>query len=280
MNLRTYESAVVLITGGASGIGAALGKGLASRGATVILADRDYEDAARLAATFPMGEAALLEVRDATGFKALATSIFERHGRLDYLFNNAGTGVAGEVKDYGLEDWRYLVEVNLMGVIHGVQAAYPRMVGQGFGHIVNTASMAGLIPAPFTTAYCSTKHAVVGLSRSMRIEAREHNVRISALCPGVIRTPLLSGGRHGRTTKPIPTSALMAQWEKVRPMDVDEFAQQVLIDVARNRAIIVVPRWARLIWWMYRVAPGIVDAMGYRAYRRAKDEIDAAIGEP
>lgn len=277
MSLRTFDGAVVLITGGASGIGAALAKVLAGRGARVVLADRDHEDAARLASALPGAEAAPLEVRDAAAFDALVGSVFERHGRLDYLFNNAGTGVAGEVRDYTLDDWRYIVEVNLMGVIHGVQATYPRMIRQGFGHIVNTASMAGLMPAPLATVYCSTKHAVVGLSRALRLEAREHNVWISALCPGVIRTPILNGGRHGRTTKVVPEAALMAQWEKLRPMDVDQFAVQTVAEVARNRAIIVVPRWARLVWWIYRLAPGLVDAMGYRAYLQTKSEIDAAI---
>lgn len=277
MSLRTYDSAVVMITGGASGIGAALGKVLARRGATVVLADRDHEDAARLAATLPGAEAAALDVRDAAAFEAVVAGVFERHGRLDYLFNNAGTGVAGEVRDYSLDDWRYIVEVNLMGVIHGVQAAYPRMIRQGFGHLVNTASVAGLMPAPLATVYCSTKHAVVGLSRALRIEAREHNVRVSALCPGVIRTPLLSGGRHGRITKTVPVSAMMTQWEKARPMDVDEFAVQVVADVARNRAIIVVPHWMRLVWFLYRLVPGLIDTMGYKAYLQTKAEIDAAI---
>jgi len=277
--LRTFEGAVALITGGASGIGAALARALAAKGATLILADRDYDDAVRVAAGLPRAEAAPLDVRDAAAFDGLVASVMRQHGRLDYLFNNAGTGVGGEVKDYSLDDWRYIVEVNLMGVIHGVQAVYPRMIGQGFGHIINTASMAGLLAAPLATVYCTTKHAVVGLSRSLRIEAREHGVHVSALCPGVIRTPILTGGRHGRLTKKVPEAVTMKMWEKLRPMDVDRFASQVVAEVARNRSIIVVPRWWRLLWWLDRLSPNQMDAVAHTTYRRGKAQIDAALAE-
>ncbi|MBI3782321.1 MAG: SDR family oxidoreductase [Deltaproteobacteria bacterium] len=274
--LRTFEGAVALITGGASGIGAALARALAARGATLVLADRDYEDAQKVAADLSRAEAAPLDVRDAAAFDALVASVLQRHGRLDYLFNNAGTGVGGEVKDYSLDDWRYIVEVNLMGVIHGVQAAYARMIRQGFGHIVNTASMAGLMAAPLATVYCTTKHAVVGLSRALRIEAREHGVRVGVLCPGVIRTPILTGGHYGRFTKKVPDEVTLKMWDALRPMDVDRFAAQVVVQVARNRGIIVVPRWWRLVWWANRLAPAQVDSLAYSAYLRGKAQIDAA----
>src|SRR5213593_2879910 len=135
--IRSYDGAVALITGGASGIGAALSRQLAGRGATVVVADRQVELARATAGALRRpGEAHELDVRDAAAFDWLLEDLFARHGRLDYLFNNAGTGVGGEAKDFTLDDWRYVVEVNLMGVIHGVRAAYPRMIRQGFGHIV------------------------------------------------------------------------------------------------------------------------------------------------
>ena len=121
-------------------------------GARVVLADRDEESVIDVARQLgPLAEGIGLDVRDAAAVDAAISGVWKKHGRLDYLFNNAGTGVGGEVKDYDLDDWRYVVDVNLMGVIHGVQAAYPRMIEQGFGHIVNTASMAGLCPTPGVT---------------------------------------------------------------------------------------------------------------------------------
>lgn len=275
--LRTYAGAVAVITGGASGIGAALARALAGRGATLVLADRDVEGASALAAQLPRTEAAALDVRDAEAFDRLIADGMQRHGRLDYLFNNAGTGVGGEVKNYTLDDWRYLVEVNLMGVIHGVQGAYRRMIEQGFGHIVNTASMAGWMATPFTTVYSTTKHAVVGLSRSLRIEAREHGVRVSVLCPGVIRTPILvNAGRYGRPKIEVPAEEQLAMWERLRPMDVDRFAGQVLSHVERNRGIIVVPAWWRLVWWLNRLSPSLADRLATSAYKTAKARLEEA----
>jgi NAD(P)-dependent dehydrogenase (short-subunit alcohol dehydrogenase family) len=275
--LRTYGGAVVVISGGASGIGAALARALAGGGATVVLADRDLDGAARLAAELPRAEAAALDVRDASAFDALLAGVMERHGRLDYLFNNAGTGVGGEVRSYDLDDWRYLVEVNLMGIIHGVQAAYRRMIEQGFGHIVNTASMAGWMASPFGTVYCATKHAVVGLSRSLRIEARDYGVRVGVLCPGVIRTAILvDAGRYGRAKIDLPAEKQLAMWERLRPMDADRFAAQALVHVARNRSIIVVPAWWRLVWWLNRLSPSLADWLGAFGYRSAKADLERA----
>jgi len=156
-SLRTYGGGVALVTGGASGIGAALGRGLARRGARVVLADRDGEDAqaeaARITAAGGQAEGVTLDVRHAAAVDALVADVFTRHGRLDYLFGNAGIGVGGEVRDLTLDDWRDAVEVNLMGVVHGVLAAWPRMIDQGFGHVVNTASMAAFLATAMAAPY-------------------------------------------------------------------------------------------------------------------------------
>jgi len=125
----------------------------------------------------------------------LVGQIFADQGRLDYLFNNAGIAATGDAAHYTLESWRKVVEVNVMGVVHGAQAAYPAILRQGFGHIVNIASTAGLLPTPSLVSYAASKHAVVGLSRALRAEAQSRGVRVSVVCPGVIRTPMLQGGK-------------------------------------------------------------------------------------
>ena len=280
--IRTYRGAVALITGGASGIGAALARGLVARGATVVLADRQAElveaTAGALRRTGGTADAIALDVRDAAAVTRAVDGAAERHGRLDYVFNNAGTGVAGEQCDVTLDDWRYIVDVNLMGVVHGVQAAYPRLVAQGFGHLVNTASMAGLIPTPFTISYCATKHAVVGLSRALRLEAAPYGVRVSVLCPGVIRTPILDGaGRFGRVKIPVPTDVQMALWETWRPMDADRFATRVLDRVARNRAVVIAPAPWRIPLWLDRLAPRLTEVLAGVAYRRTRATFAAAV---
>jgi len=272
--LRTFAEGVALVTGGASGIGAALGRKLARRGARVVLADRDGEDAraeaARITTSGGRAEAAALDVRDASAVTALVEDVLGRHGRLDYLFNNAGIAVGGEAADLRLEDWREAVEVNLMGVVHGVAAAWPRMLAQGFGHVVNTASMAAFLPTAMAAPYGATKSAVVGLSRALRLEGAPHGVRVSVLCPGVVRTPILDGGRHGRLRNFIPTETLMALNERLRPMDADAFVRKALDDVAHDRAVIIHPAAWRLLPLMNRLAPWLLDALLRREYARIR----------
>lgn len=272
--IRTFGGAVALVTGGASGIGAALGRELARRGALAVLADLDAPDAeaeaARIAAGGGRAEALGLDVRDAAAVAEAVAGVFRRHGRLDYLLNNAGIAVGGEVADLRLEDWREAVEVNLMGVVHGVQAAWPRMLEQGFGHVVNTASMAAFLPAAMAAPYASTKSAVLGLTRALRLEGAPRHVRVSALCPGVVRTPILQGGRHGRLRNFVPKDALAAMNERLRPMDPDRFAARALDDVARDRAVIVHPAWWRTLVLLSRLAPGLVEALARREYARVR----------
>jgi NAD(P)-dependent dehydrogenase (short-subunit alcohol dehydrogenase family) len=274
MGLRVFDASVAIVTGGASGIGAALGRELARRGAHVVLVDRDGDEAqaevVRITAARGRAESATLDVRDAAGFAGLVADVLQRHGRLDYLFNNAGIAVGGEVRDLRLEDWREAVEVNLMGVVHGVLAVWPYLLEQGFGHVVNTASMAAFLPTAMAAPYGATKSAVLGLTRALRLEGEPHGVCVSLLCPGVVRTPLVDGGRHGRLKNFIPRDALQALNEQLRPMDVDLFARRVLRDVARNRGVIIHPAWWRLVSLLSAVAPWLLAALLRRVYARVR----------
>ena len=166
---------MAIVTGGASGIGKALGEALAERGCEVVLADVDVEMANKAAAAIcSRGLKATAASVDVTDFAAISKTIDEtvkRLGRLDYLFNNAGISLSGEVLAHRTEDWDRILDVNLRGVINGIQAAYPVFVSQGFGHIVNTASMRGLVPVPLSVSYGATKAAVISISKSLRAEA-------------------------------------------------------------------------------------------------------------
>ncbi|MDG2303552.1 MAG: SDR family NAD(P)-dependent oxidoreductase [Candidatus Binatia bacterium] len=276
--IRTYKDAVCLITGGASGIGEALGRELARRGALVVLADRQEDAAARVTADIQTSggkaEPTSLDVRDADAFERIVAKVVTDHGRIDYLFNNAGIGVGGAFEEHTLDDWRYIMDVNVMGVVYGCHAAYPRMIEQGFGHIVNTASMAGQCATPGLAAYGTTKHAVVGLTRSLRIEAAEYGVRASAFCPGVINTKILQkGGEFGRVRGP----AALFEPEAVdtkRAMDVDAFATKALDQVARNREIIVLPFVWTMIRWLDRLSEGLMSRFQTYAYKRMNKEIE------
>jgi short-subunit dehydrogenase len=263
--IRIFDRATAVVTGGASGIGRGLAEELAKRGCEVVLADRQIElaqeVASKICASGCKAMAVKVDVTDFTAVEQLVQETVERTGRLDYIFNNAGIGIGGNVNHFSIEDWNQMMDVNLRGVINGVQAAHKVMMAQGFGHIVNTASLAGLTPSPGNVAYAATKHAVVGLSISLRAEAAQLGVRVSVLCPGFVRTAILDGGgKYGKMLidlSPEQHRHLLAMIEKFKPISPNVFAKKALNSVAKNKAIIIVPAWWKLLWWMNRLFPSM-----------------------
>lgn len=270
---------VAFITGGASGIGAAFAKQLGGRGTEVVLADRQIGLAEEIATAIRQGggeaTAVELDVRDAAQFEQIVDDTVGRTGRIDYLFNNAGIGVVGAILGYSLPDWYDVFDVNLRGVAHGIQSVYPIMCRQGSGHIINTASMAGLVPTGEAASYAATKHAVVGLSKTLRIEAKEHGVKVSALCPGAIRTPILTSGKYGRLNlKEGAETKVMELWERVWPMDVDMFARKALREIERNKPIVIVPSFWKTVWWLERLSPSLSLWFWGKLYGQFREELE------
>ena len=261
-------SRVAIVTGGASGIGRALGAALVRRGDRVVLADVDGGAAAQVAeqltaAGSGVATAAAVDVRDGDAVASLVDGTAERHGRLDLLFNNAGLGIGGPAEELSPAHWDRTVDVNLRGVLHGVQAAYPLMLGQGYGHIVNTASLAGLLPMPGSAPYATTKWAVVGLSLSLRAEGAARGVRVSVVCPGGVDTPILDKGMPADlprvpTTEAVDARAVITRFSGGRLYSADALAADVLRGVDRNRPLIVAPRQARVMWRLMRLSPSLV----------------------
>ncbi len=219
---------VAIVTGGGSGIGAALVRAMVARGATVVIADVDEPAAKAVAAELTGVISVTLDVRDAAAVADLVNLVAAEHGKLDFMFNNAGIGVGGVAEELTLEHWDRVIDVNLRGVIHGVHAAYPVMLAQRSGHIVNTASLAGLVPGPMLAPYAAAKHAVVGLTLSLRAESAGRGVRFSAICPGFVDTPLL-----GRVNPDLPPTGAATNAEDlarlVGPLyKADLLAQDVL----------------------------------------------------
>jgi NAD(P)-dependent dehydrogenase (short-subunit alcohol dehydrogenase family) len=254
---------IAFVTGGASGIGAALATKLVNGAAEVWIADRQIGAAQELAQRLNSGGAKAhaieLDVRSYPSFESAVAEVVQQSGRIDYLFNNAGIGVSGEVDSYTLDDWNDVFDVNLRGVVHGIQAVYPIMIRQHSGHIVNTASMAGLVTSPGLGSYTATKHAVVGISKALRVEAERHGVQVSVFCPGVIRTPMMTGGQYGRMniTGLSDEEVLKKFWERLRPLAPEVFAERALRAVLRGDAIIVVPAWWKAWWYLERLSPAL-----------------------
>ena len=180
---------------------------------------------------------------------AVQTAVNE-WGRLDLMFNNAGVGLAGELRDVELSDWRPIVDVNLWGVIHGVHAALPVMLRQGQGQIVNIASAAGLVPRPGMVPYATAKYAVVGLSTSLRCEVEDLGIRVNVVCPFNIATAIFKTTKY----RNIDHEAMLAAIP-LRQLPVEQCVEQILNGVRKNRPIITMPRFARFEWWLYRYCP-------------------------
>jgi NADP-dependent 3-hydroxy acid dehydrogenase YdfG len=265
---------IAFLTGAASGIGAALATKLVDKGAEVWIADRQIgpaeELAQRLNGIGGRAHAVELDVRSYPSFESVVAEAVRQSGRIDYLFNNAGIGVGGEIDSYTLDDWNDVFDVNLRGVVHGIQAVYPIMIGQHSGHIVNTASMAGLITTVGQASYAATKHAVVAISKTLRLEAQRHGVQVSVLCPGVVRTPILTGGQYGRN-EGVSEEDLLRLGEALRPMAPEMFAQRALGAVLRGDAIIVVPAWWKALWYLERFSPALSMRAAKMALKRIRD---------
>lgn len=258
--MNYWRDKTAIVTGAASGIGFALSQAMVARGARVWLTDINAEGVREAAQS--LGERAYwsaLDVCDASACQDLVDTVASQ-GELSFLFNNAGIGVGGESHDLNVSHYDHIIDINIRGVTNGIAAAYPVMVRQKSGHIVNTASAAGLVPAPLLTPYSMTKHAIVGLGRSLRLEAANYGVRVSTLCPTAIETPLLDAE--------VPDD-LADQWQPdIRryltklggpPYPVEKFAQDALHGLERNRNIIVSPASGRVASLMYRWFPGLVE---------------------
>lgn len=263
-----WKGKSAIVTGAGSGIGKALSVALAARGARVWLSDMDGRAAQQASDSIQADTYGLtLNVTNAEAVRAHIESVAEEHGRIDFIFNNAGIGVGGDFRELNLDHFERSIDVNIRGVVNGIMAAYPLMLKQGSGHIVSTASAAGLLGLPLMTPYAMTKHAVVGLTNALRLEAAEHNVRVSALCPMAIETPILD------TTI---SQELGANWRPdIRtyltkiggaPYPVEKFVDYSLTQIEKNKGIIVAPLGGRIRLVIERFFPGVVERVIRKAF--------------
>ncbi|MEZ5212931.1 SDR family NAD(P)-dependent oxidoreductase [Gordonia sp. (in: high G+C Gram-positive bacteria)] len=200
-----FDGRVAVVTGGGGGIGRAICERLTAEGAHVIVVDVD-EKAARITARGLLArdqraEAFAVDLTDAAAASALVDTVIDRYGRLDVLVNNAGINRRGALLDITPEDWAASFAVNVDAMVHLCRAALPHMIAAGGGAIVNTASQWGLHPAPAHVAYNVSKAAVVALTKNLARDYAPDKVRVNAVCPGEILTPMVEAGlaRTGRT---------------------------------------------------------------------------------
>lgn len=276
--IENIEGKVAVITGAGSGIGQALAEEMARRGARMVISDLNRERIEEvndgIVKAGGNSTALTLDVTDYEAVKAMIDGAFAEHGRIDYLFNNAGIAVGGDASEFTIEDWRRVIDVNLYGVVNGVAAAYPLMVEQGFGHIVNTGSIEGLIPFPGTVSYVASKYAVVGLSNTLRLEGEPKGVKVSVVCPGHIKTRIFEDTKYINMDK----ETVIRMMTKTPGITPEQCALEILEGVRKNKAFIVITRFAKIAWLLHRLSPGLLmkkmGEMGEKFHERAriKDE--------
>lgn len=263
---QAYTDRIALVTGAASGMGAELCRQLVCHGARVVATDIDETGLTRLAGELgPAVRTCKLDVRDAGSVADVVESVYSVEGTLDFVFNNAGIAVGGELHECRADSLERIIAINLTGATLVMHACLRRMVASGKGHIVNIASMWGLAPAVVQSAYAATKHGLVGMSLSVAPEAADLGVRLTAVCPGYIRTGLFAAAELGGMD---PSEAV----ERIpfRLMAVEEAVRHVLDGVARGKLLVIFPYYVRIIWWIQRLSPKLMFWIGRAMVRRLR----------
>lgn len=244
----------IVITGAGSGLGRALAQHYAKRGAAVACADIALERANETVAMLP-GDghfAAHVDVGDDASVEALRDTVHARWDQVDLLFNNAGVASGGSMLDADMAEWRWMLEINVLGVVRGCRAFLPRMVERRAGHIVNTASFAGLAAAPGIMTYGTAKAAVVALSEQLRAEVHAFGVAVSVACPSFFKTNLIENFKGNDNVRRSATRMMDAA-----VVTADDIAAAIAAGVARGECIIVPTPAERLRWRLKRWLPNV-----------------------
>jgi NAD(P)-dependent dehydrogenase (short-subunit alcohol dehydrogenase family) len=262
MDTSNLRGRTVLVTGAGSGIGRETALLSASRGADVVVCDVDEAGLAEVESGIrELGRSVLarrVDVADRDQMRDFAQAVSGQVGAVDLLVNNAGVGLAARFLDTELEDWDWIVGINLMGVVHGCHFFLPPMIERGSGgHVANLSSMAGYHSSPALVAYSATKFAVLGLSEALREELRPHGIGVTAICPGIINTPITTSARaRGKADDPRVRERAVALYRR-RNYGPDRVAENILRAVQRNRAVAPVAPEAWAAYAIKRASPRV-----------------------
>ena len=245
----------IFITGGASGLGRALAERYARAGWRVCIGDLDVERCADALAAIrvhsPHSQALACDVTREDALQAAADWLQREWGGVDVVINNAGVAQMGGIAETTLDDWRWAVDINLLGVVRGCKVFAPLLRTQGGGQLVNIASMAGLVHMPNAAAYNATKAAVVALSETLQLELEPDGIRVSVVCPAFFRTDL---ARNMRAANPQLEGMTKRLVERAR-IGADEIAERIFAGIERGETHILTHADARRFWRMKRWLP-------------------------
>ena len=245
----------IFITGGASGLGRALAERYARAGWRVCIGDLDVERCAEVLAAIrvhsPHSHALACDVTREDALQAAAEWLQREWGGVDVVVNNAGVAQMGGIAETTLDDWRWAVDINLLGVVRGCKVFAPLLRTQGGGQLVNIASMAGLVHMPNAAAYNATKAAVVALSETLQLELEPDGIRVSVVCPAFFRTDL---ARNMRAANPQLEGMTKRLVERAR-IGADEIAERIFAGIERGDPHILTHPEARRFWRLKRMLP-------------------------
>ncbi len=268
--MRTLEDKTALVTGAGSGIGKATALALAQAGARLLLCDIDADRLAEVEAELPAGRcvlAAVVDVSDRNAMQALADQVHREVGALDVLVNNAGVGLAGGVCDTSIEDWEWVLSINLWGVIYGCRLFVPPMVERGSGHVVNISSLLGYFGQPGAIGYVTSKFAVFGLSESMRNELAPTGVGVSTICPGIVRTNIIQDTRFATDDSDAQREAVDEMYVK-RNYGPEKVAKAVVKAIRGNKSVVPVTPESWALYGLKRAFPAVTGPVGRWLMRR------------
>jgi len=244
------------VTGAGSGFGRALSLALARRGykvaATDVNANGATETALMIKESGGEAESMKVDVTRPNDLESGAERFFKEWGGVDLLINNAGVAVVGKFHEVPVEDWQFIVNVNLLSVVYGCRAFIPRMVQQGGGHILNVASLAGIACLPEMGPYNVTKAAVIAISETLKAELRRDNIGVTAVCPSFFKTALMDSARGSDVLKEMGHVAL-----ETGGLSAEQIAEIALRDMERNRLYSIPHRMGKMLWRGKRMNPEI-----------------------
>jgi NADP-dependent 3-hydroxy acid dehydrogenase YdfG len=257
----------VVVTGAGSGIGRATALAFAHQGARIAACDVDQARLDALASE--LGERALVvrrvDVADRAQMAGFAAAVHAAVPAADVIINNAGVAVGGTFLETSLDDWDWLLGINLRGVVHGCHFFVPRMAERRTGHVINLSSILGIYPAPNVTAYVASKFAVLGFSQSLRAELAQHEVGVTAICPGMIATAIVADGRMAGAAGSRKSQTVERFKKGASP---DRVAEAILDAVRTNPAVRTVGRDAWAIHQLTKLAPQAVQRLVGTLQRR------------
>lgn len=279
MDVTNLSGKTVLVTGAASGIGKETALAFARRGAALVICDMNEaglgETATQIRGLGRDVTAHRVDVADRDAMREFAAAVHARIDAVDILMNNAGVGLGAGFLDTSLDDWEWIVGINLKGVIHGCHFFIPPMVARGRGgHVINIASAAAFVASEALTAYSTTKYGVFGLSEALRDELQRHRIGVTAVCPGIINTPITaSSPLRGANNTPEMRQRMIAIYQR-RNYGPERVARNILKAVQRNRAVAPISPEAWAIYYLKRVAPGLVARLNRNGSERLRRQLE------